>query len=76
MLNLLFNLGPGLEACKFIEKETPTQVFSYELRKTFNNTFVTEHLRVTAFKEMFNNKNDFWLAYFHLAAIYIAITEQ
>ena len=32
------------QACNFIKKETLTQAFSYELCKTSNNTFFTEHL--------------------------------
>ena len=32
------------QACSFILKETPTQVFSYEIYEIFNNTFFTEHL--------------------------------
>ena len=36
------------EACNFIKKETPAQVFSCEFRESSKNTFFTEHLRVTA----------------------------
>ena len=31
------------EACSFIKKETPTQVFSSEICEIFKNTFFTEH---------------------------------
>ena len=37
---------PG--TCNFIEKETPTQVFSCELGEVLKNTFFSEHLRTTA----------------------------
>ena len=32
------------EACNFIKKETPTQVFSCEFSEVFKNIFFTEHL--------------------------------
>ena len=34
-----------LEACNFIKKETPAQVFSCGFLKILKNTFFTEHLR-------------------------------
>ena len=34
-------------ACNFIIKESLTQVFFCEIRKTFKNTFFTEHFHVT-----------------------------
>ena len=34
--------------CNFIKKETLAQVFSYEFWGIFKNTFVTEHLWMTA----------------------------
>ena len=40
---------PLPEACNFT-KEAPTQVFSCEYCKIFNNTSFTEHLWATAFK--------------------------
>ena len=33
------------QACNFIKKEAPTQVFSFEFCEIFKNTFFTEHLR-------------------------------
>ena len=39
------------EACNFIKKETLTQVFSCQFCEIFKNTFLTEHLRVTASHE-------------------------
>ena len=38
----------GLQACDFIKKGTPRQVFSYEIFKIFKNTYFEEHLRTTA----------------------------
>ena len=35
------------QACNFIKKETPTQVFSCKFCEIFNNTFFTEHLRAS-----------------------------
>ena len=39
MLEFLFNKVAGLKACVFIEKETPTQVFSCEYWEIFKNSF-------------------------------------
>ena len=39
VLEFLFNKVTGLMACKFIKKETPTQVFSCESHKIFENSF-------------------------------------
>ena len=36
---------PLSEACNFVKKESPTQVFSCEFCKIFKNTFFVEHLR-------------------------------
>ena len=36
------------EVCNFIKKETPAQVFSCEFCEHFKNTFLTEHLLITA----------------------------
>ena len=36
------------QANSYIKKDTPTQVFHYELCEIFKNTFFTEHLRATA----------------------------
>ena len=33
------------EACNFIKKETPTEVFSYEFGEIFKNTIFIERLR-------------------------------
>ena len=42
----LFLIKP--QACKFIEKETLTEVLSSEFRKIFKNTFFTEQPWATA----------------------------
>ena len=39
VLESLFNKVKGLIACKFIKKETPTQVFSCENHEMFANSF-------------------------------------
>ena len=44
MLESPFNKVAGLGLLPYL-KETPTQVFSYEIFKIFKNTFFTEHLR-------------------------------
>ena len=36
--------GKHLEACKFIKKETPAQVFSCQFFEIFKNTFFTNFL--------------------------------
>ena len=36
------------DACNFIKKETPTQVFSSEICEIFKNTCFQENLRTTA----------------------------
>ena len=41
--SLFFNKVGGIQACNFI-KESPTQLFSCEICKIFQNTFLTEHL--------------------------------
>ena len=45
-----FNKVAGLspESCIFIREETLTQVFSCEFCEIFKNSFLTEHLQVTA----------------------------
>ena len=40
MLESLFNKDAGLQACNFIKKETPTQMFSCESCEIFKNTFL------------------------------------
>ena len=35
-------------ACNYIKKDTLAQTFPWEFRKTYKNTFFTEHLRATA----------------------------
>ena len=37
VLETIFNKVTGLKACNFIKKETPTQVFSCEYHKMFEN---------------------------------------
>ena len=43
------------EACNFIEKDTLAQVFSCEFYETSKNTFLTEHVWMTA--SGFSNSN-------------------
>ena len=47
-----YNCRP--QACNFIKKETPTQVFPREFCETFKNTFFTKHFRAAA-SECFEN---------------------
>ena len=44
--SLFFNEGP--QACNFIKKETPAQMFPCESFETFINNFFTKHLSMTA----------------------------
>ena len=44
---LFFNKVAG-GACNFIKKETQAQVFSCEFCEIFKNTFLTDHLWITA----------------------------
>ena len=46
MLTLM--LLPTLQACNFINKQIPKQVFSRETSKIFKNTYFVEHTRTTA----------------------------
>ena len=39
-------LEKGLEACKFVKKKTPTEVFYFEFCEILKNTFFTEHFWV------------------------------
>ena len=54
--SLFFNKVAG---CNFVKKETLAQVFSYEFCEISWNTFLTEHLWVTASE---------WRRYFKLAS--------
>ena len=38
-----------VEACNFIKKKTLAQVFSCEFREIFENTFLIQHVRATAY---------------------------
>ena len=40
-------------ACKFIKKQIPTQVLSFEFCEIFRNTFFAEHIRTTASEKSF-----------------------
>ena len=42
------------QTCNFIEKETLTQVFSYEVCKISKNTFLTKHIWATASAHVMN----------------------
>ena len=46
--------------CNFLKKETLVQVFSCEFFEIFSNTFVTEHLRVIAFKYWKLQLDQYW----------------
>ena len=48
VLESLFNKAVGFQACNFIRKETPTQVFSCEYCEVFKNTSFEEHLQMAA----------------------------
>ena len=50
MLESLFNEAAALQACNFIKKETPTQVFSCEHCEIFRNTYFEKHLWTAAFE--------------------------
>ena len=43
----LFVKVVGLQACNFIKKKTPTQVFFCEYYEIFKNTYFKKHLRTT-----------------------------
>ena len=46
MLEPIFQIVADLQACSFIKKETPTQVFSCS--EIFKNTYFEEHMRTAA----------------------------
>ena len=50
------------------QKETRVQAFSCELYKIFNNTFLPEHLRVTAF-DCSSNSNAYFTTFFLMEAL-------
>ena len=50
------------------QKETRVQAFSCELCKIFNNTFLPEHLRVTAF-DCSSNSNAYFTTFFLMEAL-------
>ena len=45
VLESLFSKVTGVMACKFLKKDTPTQVFSCEYHKMSKKSFFTEHFR-------------------------------
>ena len=49
VLESVFNKVAGLQACKFIKKETPVQVCLSEFRIFFKNTYLVELLRAAGF---------------------------
>ena len=57
MSESLFSFSCRPEACKFIEKETPTQLFLCEFSEIFKNMFFTEHLRDNASVFYWRKKN-------------------
>ena len=50
MLESLLDKITALKACKFIKKETPSQVFSCEYYKTFKISFIYGTPPVAAFE--------------------------
>ena len=46
--NLLLSKLQALQALQLYQKNAPTLVFYYEIRKTFKNTYFVEHLETTA----------------------------
>ena len=58
----LFNVFCNPEACNFIRKETPTQVFFWEFGEAFSNTFSIKHLRYCT-----------WCNLTHLVPIYLPL---
>ena len=50
VLESLFNKVAGLKICRFIKKETPTQVFSYEYREIFKDSFFYIRPLVTVYQ--------------------------
>ena len=48
MQESLFDKVVVLQACNFIKKKTPTQVFFYEYCEIFKNAYFEKHLRTTA----------------------------
>ena len=52
-LSLLIKLHSS--SLQFIEKDTPAQVFSYELYKVFNNTYFVDHVQLAASRNYAHN---------------------
>ena len=50
------------EACRFIKKETPPQVFSCEFLKNFKNTFFIENLRWQFLQSSSFTSGKIWLS--------------
>ena len=48
-LESLFKKASGLQACKFIKKKTPAQIFSCEIGKIFKHCFFYRTLAVAGF---------------------------
>ena len=48
MLESLLNKSCRPESLQLYQKETPTTVFSYKIFETCKNTYLEEHLRMTA----------------------------
>ena len=57
MLESLFNKAVGFQACNFIKKDTPTQVFSCEYCKIKKSTYFEKHLQVAASGDLKVNVN-------------------
>ena len=70
VLESLFNKVSGLKACIFIEKYTPTQLFSYEYYKIFKNNFFMEHLFIILLRNfMWWCILDIWRLYFTIVKL-------
>ena len=65
----LFNKVAGLKACIFIKKETPTQVFSWEYCKTFQNTILKNIWKWPFKSNIFRSYRNQWID-IHCKALY------
>ena len=52
--NIFFKKSFRLEICKYIDKETATQVFSGQFCKVFKNTYLIENFQATVQENLFH----------------------
>ena len=50
-IGVFFKESYRVEACNFIEKETPAKVFSCEICESFKNALFIEHIKTTSFDQ-------------------------